>query len=70
MSINVSKTRLSFDMSIGGKVVPRNEYVTPNGAAFIKWCGLLINTKTLDVQVSSHAACSRHAGLREAVPWQ
>ena len=53
MSINISKTRLSFDMGIGGKAGPRNEYVEPSGAAFIKWCGLLLNTETLNVQVKS-----------------
>ena len=52
MRVNISKTRLSFDMSIGGVPVPRHQYVAPNGEAFIKWCGLLINSKTLNVQVS------------------
>lgn len=55
MSVNVSKTRLSFDMSIGGEAVPRHQYMAPNGEAFIKWCGLLINSNTLNVQVSEPA---------------
>ena len=52
VEVNATKTRLSFDMVVGGAVLPRNEYVTPNGARFIKWCGLLINDATLNVQVS------------------
>ena len=52
MTVNVSKTRLSFDMSIGGEAVPCHQYMAPNGEAFIKWCGLIINKKTLNVQVS------------------
>ena len=45
------KTRLSFDMVVGGVVLSRNEYVTPDGSRFVKWCGLLINAATLNVQV-------------------
>ncbi len=58
MEVNAAKTRLSFDMVVGGVMLPRNEYVTPDGRRFVKWCGLLINAVTLNVQVK---CCSRHA---------
>ena len=50
--MNAAKTRLSFDTVVGGVMLPRNEYVTPDGQRFVKWCGLLVNAATLNVQVS------------------
>ena len=52
MEVNADKTRLSFDVVVGGIVLPRNEYTTPDGTRFVKWCGLLINAAALNVQVS------------------
>ena len=55
VEVNAAKTRLSFDVVIGGVALPRNEYVTPDETRFIKWCGLLVNAATLNVQVSFHS---------------
>ncbi len=55
MEVNATKTRLSFDVVVGGVALPRNEYVTPDGSRFVKWCGLLINAATLNVQVGFHS---------------
>ena len=59
VEVNAAKTRLSFNVVVGGVVLQRNEYVTPDGSRFVKWCGLLINAATINVQV----------GLRHGFPF-
>ena len=62
--MNPHKTKLSFDLALagtggtsgggggggGGALVPASLYRDGTGAAFIKWCGLLINAASLEVQ--------------------
>ncbi|PSC73504.1 telomerase reverse transcriptase [Micractinium conductrix] len=62
--VNSDKTKLSFALQLageagssgggrggrGGAVVPAAVWRSADGATFIKWCGLLINTATLELQ--------------------
>ena len=54
MSVNPAKTRVSFALALGeaagGGVLPANLYRSDDGATFVKWCGLLINAATLELQ--------------------
>ena len=47
--MNPAKTRANFE-SLAGPPTLRNTYRTADGAEFIKWCGLLINCGSLEVQ--------------------
>ena len=60
--MNPIKTKVSFDMSMGGQALPRNTYVARNGQEYLKWCGLLVNVRTLELQ----ADYTRYAGTRLA----
>lgn len=60
--MNPAKTKLSFDMRLGDQALPRNTYTAKDGQEFLKWCGLLINTRTLELQ----ADYTRYAGTRLA----
>lgn len=60
--MNPAKTKVSFDMSTGGQALPRNTYVARNGQEYLKWCGLLVNVRTLELQ----ADYTRYAGTRLA----
>ena len=60
--MNPVKTKVSFDMSTGGQALPRNTYVARNGQEYLKWCGLLVNVRTLELQ----ADYTRYAGTRLA----
>lgn len=63
VTINAEKTKLSFDCSasVGGidgrtpasceSLLPRRLVHDGAGNVFLPWCGLLINTATLDIQV-------------------
>lgn len=63
VTINAEKTKLSFDCSasVGGghgrrpasceSLLPRRLENDGAGNVFLPWCGLLINTTTLDIQV-------------------
>lgn len=48
--MNPAKTKVSFDMRIGDGILPRNTYTAKDGQEFLKWCGLLINVNTLELQ--------------------
>jgi hypothetical protein len=64
--VNPHKTKLSFDLAQGAggasagtglssagataAVVPATLHRAASGAAFVKWCGLLINIANLEVQ--------------------
>lgn len=49
ISINPAKTRANFD-ALPGWPRFRCTYQTSDGQEFIKWCGLLVNCTTLEVQ--------------------
>ncbi|KAL3137379.1 hypothetical protein ABBQ32_006906 [Trebouxia sp. C0010 RCD-2024] len=60
VSVNPSKTRLSFQMvTSSGASLQKGVYRDGAGSSFIKWCGLLINTSNLELQ----ADYTRYAGL-------
>ena len=58
MAVNPAKTRLNFRARAGTIDLPRSVWVDGAGRAFIKWCGLLVNEATLEVQ----ADYTRYAG--------
>ena len=60
VQMNPAKTKLSFDMRVGGEALPRNTYAARDGQEFLKWCGLLINVRTLELQ----GDYTRYAGAR------
>ena len=62
VQMNPAKTKLSFDMRAGGSVLPRNTYTAKDGKEFLKWCGLLINVRTLELQ----GDYTRYAGAQLA----
>jgi len=49
--------QLSFDCAAGpgGALLPRRLVHDAAGNAFLPWCGLLINTTSLDIQVRCSA---------------
>ena len=47
--MNPAKTRANFE-GLSGAPALRSTYRTADGAEFIKWCGLLINCASLEVQ--------------------
>lgn len=49
--VNRTKTALNFDMRLEGALLPRNELVEESGRRFVRWCGLLVNADTLEMQV-------------------
>ena len=58
--MNPAKTKLSFDVGLGDAVLPRNTYTAKDGQQFLKWCGLLINVRTMELQ----ADYTRYAGAK------
>ena len=64
-AVSVAKTCLNFDAWVAGKRLPRNEHAAPCGARYVRWCGLLLNSDTLELQ----ADYTRLAGesLRDVV---
>ena len=58
--MNPAKTKLSFDVGLGDAVLPRNSYTAKDGQQFLKWCGLLINVRTMELQ----ADYTRYAGAK------
>ena len=60
--MNPAKTKLSFEMRVGGSVLPRNTFTAKDGQEFLKWCGLLINVRTLELQ----GDYTRYAGAQLA----
>ena len=59
IAVNPAKTRLNFDMlAPNGGHLARNVWHDGTGRAFIKWCGLLLNEQTLELQ----ADYTRYAG--------
>ncbi|KAK9817956.1 hypothetical protein WJX72_004857 [[Myrmecia] bisecta] len=68
ISINPAKTRLNLDLHIGGRALERNEYHTADGCAFIRWCGLLINTRTLEMQADYTRYVGEHLASTLTLP--
>ena len=63
VSINPSKTRLSFPMQTpDGLCLPATTFRDGAGRSFMKWCGLLVNCQTLELQ----ADYTRYMGTRLA----
>ena len=62
MQMNPAKTKLSFEMNMGGSVLPRNIHTAKDGQEFLNWCGLLINVHTLELQ----GDYTRYAGAQLA----
>ena len=63
ISINPSKTRLSFPMQTpDGLCLPATTFRDGAGRSFMKWCGLLVNCQTLELQ----ADYTRYMGTRLA----
>ena len=60
--MNPAKTKLSFVVRVGGRDLPRNTYTAKDGQEFVKWCGLLINVSTLELQ----SDYTRYAGAQLA----
>ena len=51
--VNVAKTASNFDLHLPGAAVShgsREEFQDSAGNRFVRWCGLLLNCETLDVQ--------------------
>ncbi|GAB4814869.1 hypothetical protein N2152v2_001915 [Parachlorella kessleri] len=74
--VNPHKTKLSFELSVGSstrppRLLPAALHRAASGAAFIKWCGLLVNVANLEVQgdytryVGEHISSSLTLPLRK-----
>ncbi|KAK9798933.1 hypothetical protein WJX73_003177 [Symbiochloris irregularis] len=52
LTVNPAKTRLNFDLQLPGADGPikRSVWVDGAGRGFVRWCGLLVNECTLEVQ--------------------
>ena len=48
VKINPRKTGMNFDVEWGGKTLRRNQ-VSAGGGSYVAWCGLLLDSATLDV---------------------
>jgi telomerase reverse transcriptase len=64
-AVSASKTALNFDaVDAAGAPLPRNEYCPPGGGGggggprYLRWCGLLLNSETLEAR----ADYSRYEG--------
>ncbi len=62
VSVNPAKTRVSFELVAAGRRLPRNTVRATDGQEFMPWCGLLLNTASLDLQ----ADYTRYAGAHLA----
>ncbi|KAH9575749.1 hypothetical protein CY35_01G126800 [Sphagnum magellanicum] len=59
---NQGKTAVSFDLKLTdgqGKNV-KNVYMSADGACFMRWSGLLINCRTLEIQADYTRYCGEH----------
>eukprot|EP00889_Picochlorum_renovo_P005579 jgi/Picre1/32609/NNA_007955.t1 len=70
--VNPSKTQLTFDLTAvaGLGMMKRNEFVEADGSRFIKWCGLLIDTSTLEMRADYTRYAGEHMGASLNVPAQ
>lgn len=71
VAINPTKTKLSFPMELAnGNCIPPSIYVAGNGSCFVKWCGLLLNTRTLEFQGDYTRYAGEHMSTSFNVPYQ
>lgn len=71
VTVNPHKTKLSFPMMFpdGEQVVP-SLYSCDDGSRFIKWCGLLLNVDTLEIQGDYTRYHGEHISTALTVPLQ
>ena len=51
IAVNPDKTKLSFDLNVSGVGrVASSLYRAADGSAFVKWCGLLIDVKSMEMR--------------------
>ena len=66
--IAVHKTQSNFDVVVDGEtVLARNLYKDAEGNDFVRWCGLLIDARTLDVRNDYTRFIGQHVG--STVTW-
>ncbi|GMH42417.1 hypothetical protein BSKO_10336 [Bryopsis sp. KO-2023] len=58
--VNPEKSKLNFDATVDGKHFSTNTRTSQDGASFVPWCGLLINSDTLELQ----GDFSRYIGVK------
>jgi hypothetical protein len=68
VSVNLAKTRVSFELSAGGRRLPRNTVRSADGQEFMPWCGLLLNTATLDLQADYTRYAGSHLASSLTIP--
>jgi telomerase reverse transcriptase len=67
--VNTAKTRLSFALELdGGGVLPPGTWDAGDGTLFMKWCGLLVNAATLEVQADYTRYAGEHVGSALTLP--
>ncbi|KAK9843117.1 hypothetical protein WJX74_007218 [Apatococcus lobatus] len=47
---NPAKTQLSFELNHASMRLSRKVHISADGSEWVKWCGLLVNTASLDIQ--------------------
>eukprot|EP00798_Chlamydomonas_sp_ICE-L_P023532 gene23532-9055_t len=68
-SINKNKTQLNFEVVVDGCALhPDKMWHSADGAAFIKWCGLLLNSQTLEIQADYTRYCGEYIATSLTVP--
>lgn len=71
VAVNPAKTKLSFPLELAnGKCIPPSIYVAGNGSCFVKWCGLLLNARTLEFQGDYTRYAGEHMSTSFNVPYQ
>lgn len=70
--VNPNKTQLTFDLKgvPGLGIMKRNEFIEADGSRFVKWCGLLIDTSTLEMRADYTRYAGEHMGASLNVPAQ
>jgi telomerase reverse transcriptase len=79
--VNPDKTKLSFQMKIknnvssggGGvqvnlRVIEPSVYTSSDGSTFVKWCGLLLNTNTLEIMGDYTRYAGEHISTSLTIP--
>jgi len=72
LSVNPKKTQVSFKVDTNsdiGSIVP-SMFVEEDGSKFIKWCGLLVNTQSLELRADYTRYSGEHIGASINIPIQ